>query len=122
MLSAVPCATVCCPAGTSRESCGSPTPQARLWPPASPVLTPCRPSAKCGPSWRSAVMLTDRIARMISTRVHQPEQIAEAAAARKRAGSIVDHDGRLVVIAADHPARGALGVGGERLAMADRGD
>jgi hypothetical protein len=34
----------------------------------------------------------------------------------------VDATGRLVVIAADHPARGSLGAGGEHLAMANRAD
>ncbi|MGD0553824.1 MAG: aldolase [Streptosporangiaceae bacterium] len=67
-------------------------------------------------------MFTDRIAEIISVRVHRPEYVAEAAAARKRAATLVGADGRMVIIAADHPARGSLGVGGERLAMAGRGD
>ena len=67
-------------------------------------------------------MFTDRIAEIISARVHRPEYVTEVAAARKRAATLVGADGRLVIIAADHPARGSLGAGGERLAMADRGD
>jgi hypothetical protein len=67
-------------------------------------------------------MFTDRIAEIISARVYRPEYVAQAAAARQRAASLVGADGRLVIIAADHPARGSLGVGGERLAMADRAD
>lgn len=65
-------------------------------------------------------MLTDQLAGIIDTRIHHPEAIAEAAARRKRPGSLVGPDGRLVLVAADHPARGALGAGSERLAMADR--
>ena len=67
-------------------------------------------------------MLTDRIADLISTRVYKPEAVAQAAANRQRAASLVGADGRMVIIAADHPARGALGVAGEGLAMADRAD
>ena len=67
-------------------------------------------------------MFTDRLAEVIETRVRRPETVAEAAAARRRAASIVGPDGRLVIVAADHPARGALQAGRERLAMADRAD
>jgi hypothetical protein len=67
-------------------------------------------------------MFTDRLAEVIETRVRRPETVAEAAAARSRAASIVGPDGRLVIVAADHPARGALQAGRERLAMADRAD
>ncbi|MYV92104.1 deoxyribose-phosphate aldolase, partial [Streptomyces sp. SID1034] len=48
--------------------------------------------------------------------------VAEAAARRVRRPLLRGDGGRLMVIAADHPARGALGVGGDGLAMADRGD
>src|SRR5580692_7514681 len=66
-------------------------------------------------------MFTERIAEVIETRVHRPAQIAEAAASRGRAASVVDLDRRQVIVAADHPARGALRAGRDRLAMADRG-
>jgi hypothetical protein len=65
-------------------------------------------------------MLGNRLAGVIEARVYRPEQVAQAAAARRRAASVVGPDGRLVIVAADHPARGALGAGRERLAMADR--
>ena len=65
-------------------------------------------------------MLTDRLAEIIRTRIHRPEAIAEAAARRVRPSSLVGPEGRLVLVAADHPARGALRAGNERLAMADR--
>lgn len=58
---------------------------------------------------------------ILETRLRRPQAIAEAAAARRRPGSLADL-GPIMVIAADHPARGALGVGRRPLAMADRGD
>jgi hypothetical protein len=67
-------------------------------------------------------MFTDRIAQVIETRVRRPGQIAEAAAGRARAGSVVGPEGRLVIVAADHPARGTLRAGRKRFAMADRAD
>jgi hypothetical protein len=67
-------------------------------------------------------MFGDRLAEVIETRVRRPELVAEAAAARRRAPSVVGPEGRLVIVAADHPARGSLRAGRERLAMADRAD
>lgn len=53
------------------------------------------------------------------TRAKHPEALAEAYAKRKKR-DVVSGDGRLFIIAADHPARGALGVRNEPMAMADR--
>ncbi|OAR26503.1 deoxyribose-phosphate aldolase [Streptomyces sp. ERV7] len=52
-------------------------------------------------------------------RTRNPEAVAEAAARRLRRPLVRD-SGRLLIVAADHPARGALGVGGDAFAMADR--
>ncbi|WP_371656955.1 MULTISPECIES: deoxyribose-phosphate aldolase [unclassified Streptomyces] len=52
-------------------------------------------------------------------RARNPEAVAEAAARRERR-PLVRGAGRLLIIAADHPARGALGVGDDAFAMADR--
>jgi DhnA family fructose-bisphosphate aldolase class Ia len=52
-------------------------------------------------------------------RAAHPERVAEILATRTRR-SIVQGDGRLFIVAADHPARGALGVRSDELAMADR--
>jgi hypothetical protein len=60
------------------------------------------------------------VRRLVTTRVTHPQAVAEAAAARRRPGSLLGPTGRLMVIAADHPARGALRAGPEPLAMADR--
>jgi hypothetical protein len=61
------------------------------------------------------------LAELVRTRAEHPEAIAEAAARRARRPLLGD-TGRLMIIAADHPARGALSVGGDKLAMANRGD
>ncbi|MFJ9903389.1 deoxyribose-phosphate aldolase [Streptomyces sp. NPDC101152] len=61
------------------------------------------------------------ITDLVSVRARHPEAIAEAAARRRRR-PLVGDSGRLMIVAADHPARGALGVGGRGLAMANRAD
>jgi DhnA family fructose-bisphosphate aldolase class Ia len=58
---------------------------------------------------------------LTETRARRPDAIAEAAARRRRR-PFLDVSGRLLLIAADHPARAALGVRGRPLAMADRRD
>ncbi|AXE90218.1 MULTISPECIES: deoxyribose-phosphate aldolase [unclassified Streptomyces] len=58
---------------------------------------------------------------LTTVRARHPEAVAEAAARRARRPLIGD-SGRLMIVAADHPARGALGVGDRRLAMAHRAD
>jgi hypothetical protein len=65
--------------------------------------------------------LTIAIPDLVSVRARHPEAVAEAAVRRVRRPLIGDR-GRLMIVAADHPARGALGVGGRPLAMADRAD
>jgi hypothetical protein len=59
---------------------------------------------------------------LIRTRAHRPGTVVEAATARTPAPSLVGEHGRLMIIAADHPARGALRAGDRPLAMADRAD
>lgn len=54
-----------------------------------------------------------------ATRAENPGAIAHAFATRRRR-SLTDGDGRLMIVAADHPARGALGVGGDLGAMSNR--
>ncbi|MEU3986647.1 deoxyribose-phosphate aldolase [Streptomyces sp. NPDC026672] len=61
------------------------------------------------------------VAALVHTRTHHPEAVAEAAARRPRR-SLMGDSGRLMIVAADHPARGALGVGDRPLAMANRAD
>lgn len=59
--------------------------------------------------------------QLVRIRTHHPEAIAEAAARRARR-PLLRPGGRLMIVAADHPARGALAVGNRRLAMANRVD
>ena len=59
--------------------------------------------------------------RLREVRAHHPGAVAETAAARDRR-ALLRRDGRLMIVAADHPARGALGVRGVADAMADRYD
>lgn len=61
------------------------------------------------------------IAELTRTRATRPEAITEAALRRSRR-SLLGESGRLMVVAADHPARGALGAGDDPLAMANRPD
>ncbi|MFE5895614.1 deoxyribose-phosphate aldolase [Streptomyces sp. NPDC056468] len=65
--------------------------------------------------------MTVDIGELVRLRTQRPEAIAEAAARRPRRPLLGD-SGRLMIVAADHPARGALGVGDRRLAMANRAD
>jgi hypothetical protein len=65
--------------------------------------------------------LVTRVADLTEVRARRPEAVAEAAAARQRRPLLRD-DGRLLLVAADHPGRGALGVRGEPAAMASRSD
>ncbi|WP_445525320.1 Cgl0159 family (beta/alpha)8-fold protein [Streptomyces cyslabdanicus] len=65
--------------------------------------------------------MTLSIPDLTAVRARHPEAVAEAAARRVRRPLIGD-SGRLMIVAADHPARGALGVGDRGLAMANRAD
>jgi hypothetical protein len=67
-------------------------------------------------------MFADRFAELVDIRVHRPQAIAEAAARRVRPDSLTGDHGRLMIVAADHPARGALRAGTRPMAMADRSD
>jgi DhnA family fructose-bisphosphate aldolase class Ia len=67
--------------------------------------------------------IPDRAAfqRLRDLRAAEPEAVAQAFAARQRR-PVLRGDGRLFIVAADHPARGALAVGANPTAMADRYD
>jgi hypothetical protein len=62
-----------------------------------------------------------RLRELRELRATRPEAVAEAAARRTRR-PLLGAAGRLMLVAADHPARGALGVRGADDAMADRYD
>lgn len=59
---------------------------------------------------------------LVETRVHRPQAIAEAAARRRPAVTDSSGHGKLMIIAADHPARGALRAGDQPFAMGHRAD
>ena len=59
---------------------------------------------------------------LLDVRTRRPEAIAAAAAARRRPTSLFGPHGKLMIIAADHPARGALRAGADPMAMANRLD
>ena len=65
--------------------------------------------------------MTVDVCELVRLRSHRPEAIAEAAARRPRR-PLLNGNGRLMIVPAHHPARGALGVGGRALAMANRAD
>lgn len=67
-------------------------------------------------------MREEDLRMLVETRVHRPGAVAEAAAARVRPASLLGDHGRLMMIAADHPARGALRAGDRAMAMGDRAD
>ena len=58
--------------------------------------------------------------RLRELRALRPAAVAEAAAARRRR-PLLTPGGRLMLVAADHPARNAFAVRGRPMAMADRG-
>ena len=64
--------------------------------------------------------LTDAAFRdLTDVRVTAPHRVREAMASRTRRGTLT-RDGMLFIVAADHTARGMVGVGSDPLAMADR--
>ncbi|MGN7949397.1 class I fructose-bisphosphate aldolase [Microbacterium sp. 22215] len=63
----------------------------------------------------------DDFARLRDLRAADPVRIGERLRARPRR-DLLGADGKLFIVAADHPARGALAVGSDPMAMADRYD
>lgn len=59
---------------------------------------------------------------LLELRVSSPAQFQSRLADRARPSSLLPEDGKLFLIAADHPARGANAVGNDPLAMANRQD
>jgi hypothetical protein len=64
-------------------------------------------------------LLKDHYAELTDVRVNRPERIAEAFAQRRRPASLTN-GGVMFIVAADHTARGMLGVGTDPVAMIDR--
>ena len=59
-------------------------------------------------------------ATLLYTRSRRPEAVAEAYARRRRPPSMLNESGAVLLVAADHPGRGALRAGADPMAMANR--
>lgn len=66
-----------------------------------------------------SIISAERFAWLRDARASSPEIFAAKRAERRRR-PVLRGDGRLFIVAADHPARGALAVGSSATAMADR--
>jgi hypothetical protein len=85
---------------------------------ATTATTTQAPGGSAPPSTRP---ITDAQWRdLLQIRALHPGRVADAFAQRARPGSLVSSRGTMFLVAADHPARGALGTGGDATAMADR--
>ena len=67
-----------------------------------------------------ATALCRTYAEITELRGQRPEAVGEALTARRRRETFLPRDGRLMLIAADHPARGALAAQGRPTAMNSR--
>jgi len=61
----------------------------------------------------------DQYRALLDARVFEPQTLLDALTARRRR-SLAGTDGKLLILAADHTARGKISLGGNPLAMADR--
>ena len=69
----------------------------------------------------SETQFAGSISELNEIRTHDPQRIKRLLVARRRR-ELFGPDGKMMIIACDHPARGALGVGGKANAMASRTD
>ncbi len=77
--------------------------------------------AGAGASQTTAPTLTDeQWSALVRVRATNPTAVARAYAARRRPARLLSEKDTIFLVAADHPARGALGTGGDAMAMADR--
>lgn len=65
---------------------------------------------------------SEDIRAIVDIRAAHPERIAELATARTQPKGLLGSTGRMLLVAADHSARGALRAGDNPLAMGDRAD
>jgi hypothetical protein len=84
-------------------------------------MTLTDPSTQAPTGTRGGPVLSDeRYSGLLRARATDPGAVARAYAARKRPAALLSQKDTLFLVAADHPARGALGTGGDAMAMADR--
>jgi len=67
-----------------------------------------------------AALTDEQWRELLATRTFHPDAIAAAYARRRRRDAVLSEQGTLFLVAADHPARGALRSGEDPMAMADR--
>ena len=80
-----------------------------------------RPDVSLGTAASAGPDLTDeQWHRLLTLRATDPEAVKRAYAERERPTSLLSERGSLFLVAADHPARGALAAGRDSMAMADR--
>jgi hypothetical protein len=66
--------------------------------------------------------MREQLKAILDVRTKRPQAIAEAAAARRRRRTLLGEDNQVFIVAADHPARGALRAGDRSMALADRAE
>jgi hypothetical protein len=66
--------------------------------------------------------MREQLKAILEVRTRRPQAIAEAAGARRRRAALLAEDNQVFIIAADHPARGALRAGDRPMALADRAE
>jgi hypothetical protein len=83
-----------------------------------PIVNPATPAVARRPG--GPTLSDERWRELLRVRTERPDAVATAYAARRRPGRILSDRGTLFLVAADHPARGALASGADAMAMADR--
>ncbi len=84
--------------------------------------TALSPTEVPAPGTQSRRPVCSTYAEVTEVRSRDPQAIGRALAARRRRPAFLPQDGRLMLVAADHPARGALSAQGRPAAMASRTD
>ena len=123
--SVVRSSTVCSRVGSLLESSSTPMPPGRSSPGGCCAPMPCPPTTRSSRRCSAAGIRRERASTTPTTppsptmRVDAPERIAKALADRPRRQRLTA-DGALFIVAADHTARGMIGVPGQPRAMVDR--
>jgi hypothetical protein len=72
------------------------------------------------PPTTTPTLTDEQWSTLVRIRAKDPTAVARAYAARRRPSRLLSDKDTIFLVAADHPARGALGTGGDAMAMADR--
>jgi hypothetical protein len=72
------------------------------------------------PPTTTPTLTDEQWSTLVRVRAKDPTAVARAYAARRRPARLLSDKDTIFLVAADHPARGALGTGGDAMAMADR--